>query len=106
MTDPSDEGFPAVVSRVIDDAKEVARAEIALVKAQAFAKLAAYRAAAILFAAAGLIALLAAIGLVVGLILTLATQIGPGLATLAVVGVFLLVAGLLGWLGSRRLKQG
>lgn len=104
MPDTSDESFPAVVLRVVDDAKEVARAELALVKAHALARLDTYRGAATLFAVAGLLALLAAIGLVVGAIMTLATCIGPGWATLAVVGTLLLVAAVLGWLGARRLQ--
>ena len=104
MPELHDESFAEVVARVVDDAKEVTRAEVALVKAQAFTKLAAYRAVAILFAAAGLFALLGAIGLTVGTILTLAMLIGPGLATLVVVGVLVALAAILGWLGSQRLK--
>lgn len=99
------ETLPELVSRVVDDAKEVARAEIDLVKAQAAAKLVGYRAAAILFASAALLAVAAVIGLVLGLILTIAQYWGAGWATLTVVGGFLLLAGLLGWLGTRRLKQ-
>jgi hypothetical protein len=41
--------------------------------------------------------------LLVGLILTLATLIGPGLATLAVVLLSLLLAALLGWSGYKRI---
>jgi hypothetical protein len=110
MSDPSPregtETLPELVSRVVDDAKEVARAEVDLVKAQAAAKLAGYRAAAILFALAGLLVVAAVIGLVLGLVLTLAQYWGAGPATTAVTGGFLLLAGLLGWLGMRRWRQG
>lgn len=106
MSDTSEETFPELVSRVVDDAKEVARAEVDLVKAQAVARLAGYRAAAILFATAGLLAMLASVGLVVGLILTIAQYTGAGWATLIVVGAMLALAGLLGWLGSQRWRRG
>lgn len=106
MRDTGEETFPELVSRVVDDAKEVARAEVDLVKARAAAKLAGYRGAVALFAAAGLVGLLALIGLVVGLILTLSQYLGAGWATLIVVGALLAVAGLLGWLGSQRWRQG
>lgn len=109
MSDTKEETFPELVSRVVDDAKEVARAEIALVRAQADAKVAGwvarYRAAAILFVTACLFSVAAFIGLVAGLILTLAPCVGPGWATLIVVGGTMVLAGLLGWLGLRRLKR-
>lgn len=108
--DKDEETFPELVSRVVDDAKEVARAEIALVRAQASAKVgglvARYRAVAILFGTAALLAVAGLIGLVVGLILTLAPHAGPGWATAIVIGATMVLAGLLGWLGSRRLRQG
>lgn len=100
-----EESFPELVSRVVDDAKEVARAEVDLVKARAVEKVAGYRAAALLFAGAALLALLAAVGLVVGLLFILSVGLGPGWATLIVAGGLLLLAGLLGWLGSRRWKS-
>ena len=106
MSDTGEETFPELVSRVVDDAKEVARAEVDLVKAQAVAKLAGFRAAAILFATAALLVVAAFIGLVVGLILTLAQYLGAGWATLIVVGVAIALAALLGWLGSQRWRQG
>lgn len=106
MSDTSEETFPELVSRVVDDAKEVARAEIDLVRAQAVARIADYRAAAILFATAGLLAFVALIGLVLGLVLTVAQYTGAGWATLIVVGIMLALASLLGWLGMRRWRRG
>lgn len=105
MSDTSEETLPELVSRIVDDAKEVARAEVALVKAQALAKVAGYRTAAALFVAAYLVSVAALIALVVGLVLTLAPRVGPGWATAIVVAATFAVAGLLGWLGWRRLKQ-
>lgn len=100
-----EESFPQLVSRVVDDAKEVARAEIDLVKAQVTAKLAAYRGAVVLFAVAALLTLVALGGLIVGLILTLAQYLGAGWATLIVIGATFALAALLGWLGWQRWKQ-
>lgn len=100
-----EESFPELVSRAVDDAKEVARAEIALVRAQAAARVAQYRAAALLFAAAGTLCIAAAVAGTVGLVLTLGPRIGYGWATLLVVAAFLLVAAVLGRLGVTRFKQ-
>ena len=105
MIDASEESLPELVSRAVDNAKEVVRAEAALAKAQAVAKVGGYRNPVILFAVAGLLALAALFGLIDGLILTLAPQVGPGWATVIVIGAVLALAGLLGWLGSRGLKQ-
>ena len=101
----NEERFPDIVSRVVDDAKEVARAEVDLVKAKAAAKVAGYRDAATLFAIAALLVFGAFVGLIVGLLLILSVALGPGWATLIVVGTLLGSAGLLGWLGLQRWKQ-
>lgn len=105
MRDPGEETFPELVSRVVDDAKEVARAEVDLVRAQAIARIAGYRAAAILFAIAALLVVATFVGLVLGLVLTVAQYLGAGWATLIVVGGLTLLAGLFGWLGWRCWKQ-
>jgi Putative Actinobacterial Holin-X, holin superfamily III len=47
----------------------------------------------------------AAVALVVGLVLTLAPLVGPGLATLIVVLAFLAIAGLMGWLAWKHVKR-
>ena len=96
-------GVAALVGRLVDDAKGLAHAEVALVKAKAGERVDAYKGAAIFFGAAGVLALAALIALFVGLILTLATVVGPGFATLIVVIVVLVIAGVLGWIGSRKL---
>ena len=97
-------GIGELASRLVGDAKHVARAEVALYKARAIETVELWKAAAILFAVAGVLALAALIALLVGAILTLATLVGPGWATLIVVGAVLVLAGLSGWLGARRLK--
>jgi hypothetical protein len=92
VTSNDDETLSDVVGRVLDDAKSVARAEANLAKARAIYKIRGYKAPAILFGIAAVLALAAAIGLIVGLILTLATLVGPGFATLIVVAGFGLIA--------------
>jgi hypothetical protein len=99
-----DESIPALLGRLVEDTRSLAGAEIALYKAKLGERVAAYKGAVIFFAAAGVLALAALIALLVGLILSLATLIGPGLATAAVVIGVLVIAGILGLIGSRKLK--
>lgn len=99
-----EESLPALALRTVEDAKEVARAEVALVKARATAKVAHYRMPVILFAVAGVLMLAALPALLVGLILALATVVGPGWATAIVIGVTVLLAGGLAAFASSRLK--
>jgi hypothetical protein len=96
-------GLPQLVVQLVDDAKEVARAEIAVVKAKASERIGAYGGAAMFLGAAAVLALEALGALLVGLIMTLATKIGPGFATLAVVGTVMAIAGVLAWIGKGKL---
>ncbi|PZQ61309.1 MAG: hypothetical protein DI544_06115 [Sphingomonas taxi] len=98
-----DDSLPHLVTRLAGDVRDVAQAEIALAKAKAGFAVTRYKAAAIRFAIAGVLALAALIALLVGLILSLATLIGPGFATAAVVGVVLAIAGLLALSGKSAL---
>ena len=90
-----DEGIGELLGRLSGDGKAYVQAEIAYYKALAADKggkagiAAAYGAGAAVLAIAGLVALL------IGLILTLATLVGPGWATLIVVGVTFALAALL-----------
>ena len=99
---PQEEGIADLVGRLIDEGREVARTEVNLYKQIALRRSAKAKSGLILVVAAGLIALLAGIGLVVGLIMALATLIGPLAATLAIVllmgiaAFFLLKKGLAG----------
>lgn len=92
-----------LVQQLAADAREFATAEVEVAKAKALEKVTRYKNAGIFFAAAGTLALAALIALLVGLIMTLATLVGPGLATLVVIGVTLVVAGVLAWIGKGRL---
>lgn len=97
------ESIATLVTRLSGDAREVARAEIALTKAKVGDAVGRYKNAAIFFAVAGVLGLAALIALLVGLILTLATLVGPGFATLIVIGTVLAVAGVLAFVGKGRL---
>jgi len=98
-------GIGQLVSQLAGDAREAAQAEVALIKARATFAVTRYKWAAVYFGAAGVLALAALIALLVGLIMTLATLIGPGLATLAVVAGVLAIAGVLGMLGKAQLSR-
>jgi hypothetical protein len=102
MSEPT---VAALATQLIDDSRELVSAEVALHKARLAERLVAYRGAAIFFAAAGVLALAALIALLVGLILSLATLIGPGWATAAVIGGTLLIAGVLAMIGKGRLAK-
>lgn len=95
-----------LVHQLVGDAREYASAEVQLAKAKALAQVARYKTAGIFFALAGVLALAALIALLVGLILTLAPLVGPGLATLIVIGVTFAIAGVLAWIGKSRLAAG
>lgn len=90
--------------RLTADAREFALAEAALVRARGLDLVDWIKIPAILFATAALIASAALVALLVGLIQTLAPRVGPGAATLIVVGAALLVAALLGYVGYARLR--
>lgn len=100
------DSIPQLVTQLATDARDVAKAEIALAKAKALFAVTRYKAAAIRFAVAGVLGLAALIALLVGAILSLATLIGPGWATLAVVGVVLVIAALLALSGKSALRAG
>lgn len=99
----AEESVVSLVGRMVDDARELAIAEVDIQKARLSERLTAYKGAAVFFAAAGVLALAALIALFVGLILTIATLVGPGWATLIVIGVVLAIAGVLALIGRSRL---
>ena len=96
-------GIPKLVGQVVEDVRDLVQAEIAVYKAKTTERVTAYRGAAIFFGAAAVLALEALGALLVGLIMTLATKIGPGFATLIVVGLVFAAAGVLAYIGKSRL---
>jgi hypothetical protein len=100
-----DASLGELASRLVEDAKAYARAEVDLLKAIAADKSRSLVVAAILFAAALLVAIGAVSALSVAIFIAIALQIGPvwgGLVTFIIVGA---VAGLIGWLGWRKLQD-
>jgi uncharacterized RDD family membrane protein YckC len=100
-----EDSLAALAGRAVEETRGLVSAEIELYKARFGERAAAYQSAVVFFAVAGVLALAALIAMLVGLILTLATLIGPGFATLAVVGVVLAIAGALGLVGKRKLAR-
>lgn len=99
-----EEGVASLVGRLVDDTRTVVSTEVALYRAKAAERVAAYKSAAIFFGAAGVLALAALIALLVGLILSLATLIGPLGATAVVVIAVFAIAGVLALIGRGKLK--
>lgn len=92
-------------SQLVDDGKRYARAEVELYKAKAADKAEPVKWAAIFGGAALTLALSAVTALLVGLILSLETLVGPLAATLIVVLATFAVSGLLGWLAYKRIAE-
>lgn len=104
-SEDNERSFGELASRLVDDAKAYARAEIDLAKAIAADKSRGLVVAAILFGAAFLIAIGAVSALSVAIFVALASKIGPLLGGLV---TFLLIGGIaagIGWLGWTRLKD-
>jgi hypothetical protein len=99
------ESIGALLSRLVEDGKSFARAEIGYYRTLALAKLGEATGGLVLGMVALVLLLSAVTALLVGLILTLATLVGPGFATLIVILATLLVAGLLGWLAYRHMLR-
>ena len=109
MLKPADPGPPPperpigeLVSELIEEGKGYARAEVGLAKAIATAKAKALALPAGLLVAALLIGLAAINALVVGVVLALATLIGPLAAGVAGLLLFAAVAGGLAWWAIER----
>jgi hypothetical protein len=103
--DLDEAGIGQLVSQLATDARDAAQAEVALIKARAAFAVTRYKWAAIYFSVAGVLAFAAIIALLVGLIMALATVIGPGWATAAVVAAVFAVATILGLMGKAQLTK-
>ena len=99
-----DESLSSIVGRLATETRGLATAEVAVYKAKFGEKANAYKSAAAMFAVAGVLGLAALIALLVGAILTLTPRVGPGWATLIVVGVVLVLAGVLAMIGKSKLQ--
>lgn len=102
---PGDESVGALIARLVADAKDYGRAEASFYRVLARERLGEARSGLVAGVAAFVLAFAAVVALLVGLVLTLATLIGPGLATMAVVIVALAIAALLGRHAVQRLRH-
>ena len=100
-----DDSITSLVGRLIDDGEEFVRAELKLYRARVFARLDSARNAIILVVIALSLAQAVIVAALVGALVLLRPEVGPGGATAIVVVVGLALAGLLGWLALRQLKK-
>lgn len=104
---PGDTDRPVgeLVHELIEDGKAYARAEVGLVKAIAKAKADALKLPGILFGVAFLLGIAAIVALAVGVVMALATMVGPLAGGIAAFLLFAGIAGALGWYGAKRLRE-
>lgn len=101
----SDRPIGELVSQLVDEVKAYARAEADLAKAIAAAKAKALTIPLILFVAALFVGSSAITALCVGIVLALASLVGPlaaGIIAFVLIGA---VAGLLAWIGKVKLGK-
>ena len=108
--DPPPGGAPErpvgeLIHQLIDDAKAYANAEVALLKAIAAQKGRALVLPAALLGVAFLCSLAGISALALGVVMSLAWVLGPLLAGLVGLLVFSAIAGGLGWVAAKRLKD-
>jgi small-conductance mechanosensitive channel len=92
-----DDSITSLVSRLIDDGEEFVRAELKLYRARVFSRLDEARNAILLAIGALVFAQAVIVAALVGLLLTMRRLVGPGWATLIVVGGGLLVTAAMAW---------
>jgi cell division protein FtsW (lipid II flippase) len=100
-----DDSIPNLVGRLIDDGEEFVRAELKLYRARALARLDSARNAIILVVIALSLAQAVIVAALVGALILLRPEVGPGWATAIVVVGGLALAGLLAWLALRQVKK-
>lgn len=101
---PDEKSIGELFQRLAEDGRAYVDAEIGYYRTLVRAKLLDARASLLLGAAATALALAAAVALVVGLVLTLAPLVGPGLATLIVFLGMFAVSAVMAWLAWLKIK--
>ena len=104
-TPPPERPIGELVQELVEEGKAYARAEIDLGKAIAAAKAKALALPAGLFVVALLIAMAALNALAFGVVLALATVVGPLLGGIAGMLIFAAIAGGLAWYALERSRQ-
>ena len=102
---PPDQPVGELISRILEDGKAYAVAELNVVKAIAEEKVGALKAPAIAIVAALLVSQAAIIVLALGITMALANLVGPLLAGIIGFVIFLALAGALGWWAFTRVKD-
>jgi hypothetical protein len=96
-----DRSIGELIERLLDDALDYGRAELALLKLRALDIVDSYRRAAVLFAVAAMLALAGIVTLFVGIAMALSRWIGPlggAIVSMLIAGG---IAGLLVWIALR-----
>jgi hypothetical protein len=101
----ADSSIGDLASKLVDDAKAYAKAEVGVVKAIAGEKADAFKVPLILIATSLLVALTALTALAVGIVMALATIMGPLLAGIVAFLLIGAVAGIMAWTGYSKLKD-
>jgi len=102
---PPERPLGELVHQLIEEGKAYAQAEIGVVKAIASAKGKALVVPAALFGVAFVFALAAVTALAVGVVMALATLIGPLAGSFVGMLIFASIAGGAGWFGYQRLRR-
>ena len=102
--EPDEAPLGELVGRLIDQGKGYARAEVGLVRAMANAKVAQVKLPAVLFGAAALFVIGGVVTFCITVALALATLIGPLAGGLVATLVAFGIAGLLAYVGVRKLS--
>ncbi|TPG43319.1 hypothetical protein EAH79_05945 [Sphingomonas koreensis] len=102
---PERESIAALCARLAEDAKFLARAEIARVRAIIFRRIVRGRMAIFYMVGAALLGQSAVLIMLIGLLLFLRNHVGIVAATAIVMAAALLVAALLGWLAFRQIRR-
>lgn len=103
---PEERAVGDLVHDLVENGKAYARAEVAVAKATAAAKAKGLRLPAILFGSAFLVIQAAVVVLGIGIMHGLEPLVGPVLAGLLVFVLMAGLAGLLGYMGAKRLGDG
>jgi hypothetical protein len=100
-----DDSITSLVSRLIDDGEEFVRAELKLYRARLFSRLGEARNAILLAIGAFVLGQAVLVAALVGLLMTLRRLVGPGWATLILVGGGALVAAIMAWAAWSLVKK-
>ena len=100
-----DESIGEIIGRIVTDGRELAEAELDLLKAKAISEAMRYKVPAMLVGAAFIFATGAVISLFWGIAAALATLVGPLWGGVIAATIALVIAGLLGFAAKSRLEK-